>query len=141
MMKAGLDSQKNFGRFDNTEKLRTYMRDDENTMMYRPEDYTGNKFFGQWNKLMNLSNAMFHEPKEKYFRYYASAFKAELENESRPICFNECVKDVTTGLDSREKNCMRECYFKRITTIQDFNMYMQQKMALENAKEIRERFV
>lgn len=72
MMKAGLDSNPNVGRRDNTEKIRTYMADDENTFMYEPESYSGNKFFGQWSKQMGLSNMMLHEPKEKYFRYYAS---------------------------------------------------------------------
>ena len=35
-------------------KLRMYMRDNENTMMYSPQDYTGNKFLGAWNKVMLL---------------------------------------------------------------------------------------
>lgn len=34
MMKAGLDSNNDVGRLTNKEKIRTYMRDSENTMMY-----------------------------------------------------------------------------------------------------------
>jgi hypothetical protein len=90
---------------------------------------------------MNLSSIMLLEPKEKYHRYYASSFKAELELESRPVCYDICVKDVTTGMDSREKNCMRDCFLKRVSSKDDFNMYMQQKQAFENAKAMRERLV
>jgi len=36
---------------------------------------------------------------------------------------------------------MRECVFKRSSTIGDFNMYMQQKMSFEQAREIRDRQV
>ena len=43
-----------------------YMRDSENTVMYQPQDYTGNKFFGTWNKIFNIKNNLFIESKEKY---------------------------------------------------------------------------
>ena len=141
MMKAGLDSNRDAGRVTNNEKIRTYMRDDENTMMHLPEDYTGNKFFGMRSRIMNLSNNMLLEPKEKYHRYYAARYKAELELETRPLCFDKCVQDITTGLDSREKNCMRDCYLKRVSTKDDFNMYFQQKAAFENGREMRDRLV
>ena len=42
------------------------MQDDENTMLYRPEDYSGNKFLGQWSKVFTLQNALFLEDKQKY---------------------------------------------------------------------------
>jgi hypothetical protein len=45
---------KNFGRPDNKEKLRFFMQDSENTMSYSPADYTGNKYFGTWSKMVDL---------------------------------------------------------------------------------------
>ena len=37
---------KTFGRQKNDEKMRQYIRDKENTLLYAPADYTGNKFIG-----------------------------------------------------------------------------------------------
>ena len=40
------------------EKLKFYIQDDENTMMYRPQDMHGNKFFGTWSKLMSINEML-----------------------------------------------------------------------------------
>ena len=84
---------------------------------------------------------LFNEQREKYNNKYTSQLKAELEIESLPVCFNSCVQDFSAGLSSKEKNCMRDCYFKRVSSRDDFNMMLQQKMALENTKSMRERLV
>lgn len=45
-----------FGRQKNNEKMRTFVRDDENTLLMAPNDYTGNKFIGNgWNFLATLN--------------------------------------------------------------------------------------
>jgi len=56
-----------FGRLKNDKKLKIYMNDEENSMMYTPENYTGNKFFGRWSTMMTLQNMLFYEKREKYF--------------------------------------------------------------------------
>ena len=67
--------------------------------------------------------------------------KAELEMNTIPQCFNSCVKDVTSGLNSIEKNCMRDCYFKRVSSRDDMMMWLMQKQAIETAKLTKERMV
>mgnify|MGYP000913043956 CR=1 FL=1 len=57
-------------------------------MTYAPADYTGNTFFGQWNKLMLMQNMLFNEDREKHTNQYAAEMKAELEMETIPVCFN-----------------------------------------------------
>ncbi len=113
-------------RSTSDEKLRTYMRDSENSMTYSPNDMTGNKFFGSWSKLLNLQSMLFYENKEKYLNEYQARFNAKLEIGSIPKCFDNCVNDVqSSGLTSDEKNCMRECYFKRVTSRDDMNLLFQ----------------
>ena len=133
--------EKQFGRSTNNEKLRMYIRDKENTVMYTPEDYSGNRFLGTWNKAMSLQTMLFHEQREKYTDKYTAMLKAESEMQSVPICFDACVKDVVNGLNSDEKNCMRDCYLKRVSMRDDFNVLMQQRLVIENAKAMRERLV
>jgi hypothetical protein len=38
-----------------------YIRDTENTMQYSPENYTGNKFLGLYNKAVMLQAMLFRE--------------------------------------------------------------------------------
>ena len=90
---------------------------------------------------MTLQNMLFAEQREKYINKYAAMLKSEVELESVPICFNNCVQDITTGLNSVEKNCLRDCYLKRVSSRDDFQMLITQKLALENAKAMRERLV
>jgi hypothetical protein len=103
------------------------MRDTENSMMYSPLDHHGFKFMGSWNKLINLKNTLMYEDKDKYFYEYQVRMTAKLQMGSVPVCFNKCVSDVEAagGLSSDEKNCIRECYFKRVTSKDDFNLLLQ----------------
>lgn len=141
-MKASSSSQATeHGRPTNENTLRMYIRDSENTLMYSPEKYSGNKFFGQWNKVMLLQTMLFAESREKYLNKYNAELKAQLELESVPACFNTCVTEVRSGLSSTEKNCMRDCYLKQLSSRDDFNMLVQQKLAYENTKAMRERLV
>ena len=41
--------------------LKFYLQDDENTMLYNPGDMYQNKFFGQWGKVLTMSNMLNHE--------------------------------------------------------------------------------
>jgi hypothetical protein len=127
------------GRQDNTEKIKSYIRDSENTMTYSPQDHHGNKFFGSWNKLLNMQNMLLYENKEKYLNEYQMRFTAKLQVGSVPKCFDACVSDVETpGLSSDEKNCMRECYLKRVSSKDDLNMLFEQKLALDQLKGLRD---
>ena len=134
-------ANKSFGRPDNKEKLRFFIQDDENTMSYSPTDYTGNKFIGTYSKLVDLPNMLFYEQNEKYINKLNARRKAEMELHTIPQCFDSCVSDVTTGLNSVEKNCMRDCYFKRLTSRDDLSMYLMQRQALEVVKNGKERMV
>jgi len=105
----------------------SYIRDTENTMMYSPLDHHGFKFMGSWNKLINLKNTLLFEDKDKYFFEYQARMSSKLQIGSVPICFNKCITDVEAfgGLTGDEKNCIRECYFKRVTSKDDFNLLLQ----------------
>lgn len=131
----------NFGRPDNKEKLRFFIQDDENTMSYSPTDYTGNKYVGTFSKLVDIPNMLNVERNEKYINKLNARRKAQLELETIPQCFDQCVTDVSTGLNSVEKNCMRDCYFKRLTSRDDLQMYLMQRQAIEVVKNSKERLV
>ena len=77
---------------------------------------------------------LFAEQREKYTNQYAAEFKADLEQETIPACFAQCVTDVSSGMDSNEKNCVRDCYFKKITSKDDMHVLFTQKLALEKQK-------
>ena len=74
---------------------------------------------------------------------YQAYYKSRLELGSLPKCFDRCVTDVLTGsgLNSDEKNCMRECYLKKLGSRDDVGMYLSQMMARENLKEAKDTFV
>ena len=40
------------------DKLKFYMQDDENTMLYVPKDMHNNKFFGTYSKLLSLERIL-----------------------------------------------------------------------------------
>ena len=67
---------------------------------------------------------LFYENKEKYLNEYQGRFNAKLEIGTLPRCFNSCVNDVDSGapgLSSDEKNCLRECYLKRVSARDDMS--------------------
>ena len=118
------------------------MRDSENTMLYSPNDHQGNKYFGMWNRLVHLQSHLNYEDKEKYLNEYQARFNARLEVNSIPKCFDKCVTDIETpGLTSADKNCMRECYFKNVTSREDLSSVFSQKLAFEATKSMREQEV
>ena len=130
------------GRPDNTEKVKVYLQDDQQPFLYSPTDTTGNKFLGQWNKVFNTQNMLLHENKEKYLNEYMARYKAKIELGTIPMCFNQCVTNLETAmLNSAEKNCVRECYLKRVTAKDDMNILFQQKLAIETSKEMKDDMV
>ena len=54
----------------NSKDFKFYLQDDENTMLYNPSDMYTNKFFGQWSKVLTMSNMLNHELQEKYLNDY-----------------------------------------------------------------------
>ena len=121
--------------------MKLYIKDDENSIMWNPQSYNGNKFFGTWNKALMIDMLLLREDREKYTNRYGARLKAEVETQSIPVCFDKCVHDFENNLNSKEKNCMRDCVLKRISSRDDFQILMQQKLAVENVKAMRERFV
>ena len=110
-------------------------------MQYAPTDYIGNKFLGTYSRLINLQNSLFVEQQQKYMDKLNAQRKAELELTTVPGCFDKCVQDVSIGLNSVEKNCMRDCYFKKLSSRDDMNVYIMQRQALEVVKASKERLV
>ena len=84
-----------------------------------------------------------YEDKEKYLNEYQAKFQAKLEIGSLPKCFGHCVKEVGTAgsLSGDEKNCIRECYFKRVTARDDMNLLFQQRMAIDTIRGQRDNLV
>ena len=48
---------------------------------------------------------------------------------------------MTTGLNSVEKNCMRDCYFKKLSSRDDMAVYLMQSHMIEAVKASKERLV
>ena len=110
-------------------------------MEYQPEDFTGNKFLGTWSKLYQMQNNLFYEQNEKYMIKFNAQRKAQLEMHTRPLCFDQCISDFSAGLNSVEKNCIRDCYFKKLSSRDDLWVFLSQRQALEASKAMRERTV
>ena len=53
-----------------------YLQDDENTMKYNPNEMHGNRFFGQWSKVLTITEMLDSEIQEKYYNDYSAYFKA-----------------------------------------------------------------
>ena len=135
-----MDGQQN-GRLDNKEPFRFYTRDDENTLNLHPLDYSPHKAFSGI-KIANLQNSLQIEQYEKYISKVHTSFKAEIELQSVPECFNKCISDISsTALNSVEKNCVRDCYFKKVTSRDDIAILMGQMMSVDYGKSLRERLV
>ena len=132
-----------FGRLKNDQKVKMYLRDAENTVTYQPQDYTGNKFFGSWNKVFNMKNLLLIENREKYLNELSADSLAQIELESVPICFNQCIQtiDDVPGLDVNQKTCLRDCYLKRTSVRSDLNMYVDQKLTILNVKDLKDQFI
>ena len=68
--------------------------------------------------------------------------KARVEVGGVPVCFDKCVTDVSaSSLSSDEKNCMRECFLKKMSSRDDLAMLFTQKLARENVKSSRDTLV
>ena len=129
------------GRMTNKDPLRFYMRDSENTVNYHPLDYFAHKGTAAM-KIAKLNSALQLERQERYTFQGHAAFKAEIELAAIPVCFDHCVNDVsTTALNAVEKNCMRDCYFKRVTSRDDLGMFVSQLIAIDYGKGLREKLV
>ncbi len=53
--------------------------------------------------------------------------KANMDSRTVVSCFGHCVDGVdTTDLTAIEKNCIRECYFKKLNARDDYTFYQLQ---------------
>ena len=65
-------------------------------------------------KYFNLMEKLNWEEQEKYSMRYTAKSKAKNDLISVPACFDHCMTiSDDTSLSADEKNCMRECYFKK----------------------------
>lgn len=125
-------------RITNDKELGFTMMDSENPIKLRPAEYSGDTFFGQYGKIMTAQFMLDNETKTKYGYDYQAHFKARLEVGSGSFCFNDCISDVSsTTLSSFEKNCMRECYTKRLSSRDDIMLYFIQAYGDSNAARTR----
>ena len=129
-------------RIEAKDKLKFYIQDDENTMLYNPADMHNNKFFGTWSKVLTLERILNQEEASKYHYDYQAYMKARVEVGAQPGCFNRCIGDVSSsGLSSDEKNCMRECFLKKVSSRDDIMMLFTQKAARDTLKGKRDEMV
>lgn len=119
-------------RIEAGEKLEWYTRDAAVVHTYSPEETGFNRFSeitGQYHEVLDTVN---WEEKEKYFAKYSAKTAAEIEIGSLSFCFAKCSKDVTDAdLDGDEKNCMRECYFRRLSAKDDMTFMFQQSHLID----------
>ena len=102
------------------------MNDSENPIPLAPADYLNDEFMGYDNKVLGMSNWLNNEQREKYHSRYNLKRLAELHFQALPGCFNKCVgEDMSLPLDAFEKNCVRECYFKKVSSRDDINILLQ----------------
>jgi len=97
-------------------------------MLYNPQTMHGSKFWGQLSKQYTIIENLNTELMDKYLFDYSSHIKAKAEIGSVTHCFDKCVTDVSysAGLNPDEKNCMRECYMKRVLAKDDMFMMVEQ---------------
>ena len=69
--------------------------------------------------------------------------KAKTEIGSTTVCFDKCVGDVmgSATLSSDEKNCIRECYLKRVASRDDMSILVTQMLVRANLKARKEQFI
>lgn len=133
-----------FGRADNKTKFKMMIADDENPMEYAPFDaHINNKYFGMYNKIIRMNGMIDLESKEKYLWRYAAKSQAKHELGDVPKCFDQCIAadSLDMGLNSVEKNCMRECYFKRVSIRDELTLYYQGRIKDEYVKNVRNNWV
>lgn len=106
--------------------------------MFSPADEIEGEYWGQYSKLFSMHNMIFAEQRHKLTNQFSAKFKADLELTTIPKCFDSCVEDLSTGLSSNEKNCLRECYFKKITSRDDMAVYMHLQMVSEKAEALKD---
>ena len=62
--------------------------------------------------------------------------KARYELKSLPECFDSCISNVESGLNADEKNCMINCYYKKIGVPEDTMMFFMQKNVANQRKDM-----
>lgn len=73
---------------------------------------------------------------------YQAYFKARVELMAVPNCFDRCVQNVNNAaLSSDEKNCVRECSMKKLSSKDDLAMMGIQKLARQQIRARRDTYV
>ena len=130
------------GRPTNKEHLKMWVRDEENSTLITPihDLMHRNQTLG---KVENIKNELMWEENEKYMFDSRAKFISTLQVRAVPFCFDHCIKDVegTVGLSGAEKNCLRECYFKKITSNEDTVSLIRQLHGQALGRQVRENHV
>lgn len=115
-----------FGRQTNEERTTTYVSDAQNlTMKYDFHVHQNNRLMSQWAKVYRMNDALDKETQIKFAEEQQAKTQAYFEFDGVNKCFDECVHDVNQqGLVPAEKNCLRECYFKRMTYRSDIKFML-----------------
>ncbi|CAI2384145.1 unnamed protein product [Moneuplotes crassus] len=132
MYKNNPDRQTN----DTTPKIR--MRDQNVPYTWFPTKESFNPFVSTQSKYLSFEGMINHELQEKYIQKHQGTLHANVEMKSIPRCFDNCVTDLEDSfLIPEEKNCIRECYFKRINAKNDFQFFAVQMLAKEKSDSIK----
>ena len=109
----------------------TPTRDEGGPFIHNPVKTTFDTFAAV-GKHMMLEHSLNWELQDKYTNRYGARFKSKVEIGSIPEWFNSCIPSVDdTFLNPREKNWLRECYFKRVNAKDDMAYFMLQLWANE----------
>ena len=110
-----------------TDNLLFRDRDSLTPRGWSPKDFDGNRFGPQVAKMYNIMETMDWEEINKFVFRFSAQIKAKTELQGVSQCFDYCTKvtdDITLSAD--EKNCMRECYFKKQNSKDDLQFYFLQ---------------
>jgi hypothetical protein len=100
------------------------------------------KFLGTWNHYAQLTTNLNWEAQERLYGKHRGDMMAEVQIRNVGKCFGDCVKSVDEqSLNPAEKNCLRECFFRRMNAKDDFQIYVQEKFAANRMKQVKETFV
>ena len=125
-------------RIKSDEDVKIMMRDQNVPWTWNLTNTTFEKFASGPGKFHTLGHSLNWEHREKYIDRYSGRFKAHVELGSLPECFDFWVKDLDdTSLDPKEKNCMKDCYFKRLNAKNDYGYFFLQQAVQKKMDLIR----
>jgi hypothetical protein len=135
-------SHPDHGRPTSKDPIKIFHRDQSTLHQWSPDYASYHKFGEITAKYHTLFESMNWEEQEKYLNKYQARFKAKVELRSMAYCFGKCTETIDdTDLSSNEKNCMRECYFRRVNARDDMHFMFQQYLTSAKIEQTKLDFI